>query len=97
MVWINIIGIYIMIPFSIFGDSRSTSELKYKYKRKRKDVDVNVIATSPSPQLNIVIFVILTALLLPDVSVSFSICRHAIGYPCKGSHQYTYISCAQNE
>jgi len=84
------------MPLCTFGDSRSTSEMKYKYKRKRNRNDIDVIATSPSPQLNIVIFaIILTVLLLPDVSLSLSISRHAIIHPCTGSDQYTYISYAQ--
>ena len=68
----------------------STSDMKYKYKRKRNDMS-DVIATSPSPQL--IFIVILTVLLLPDVSVSFSISRHAIIHPCTDSDRYTYISC----
>ena len=51
--------------------------------------------TSLAPQLNIVIFtIILTALVLPDVSFSFSISRYAIIHPCTNFDQYTYISCA---
>jgi len=69
--------------------------MKYKYKRKRNDM-ADVIATSPSaPQLNIVIFaIILTVLLLPGVSFSFSISRFAIEYSYTDSDQYTYISYA---